>query len=192
MTPFEAFQSYIAIKRHFTSEKYDVVKYNWKVRLTSDSFNKRKDKFLFEKLARHEEPRNFLLANFIANEKNWAHNVVYNEASQKIYDDWRKKIQSLTYTIQIDLSKLDEDFDKNFKVIDNQHPKLLKLYLGKDITFETLVVLVDLVGCLSMWDKKLADDPVWQNMSLKLRKYVPFIHYDKDKIRKIVLDKFSL
>ena len=192
MTPFEAFQSDIAIKRHFTSEKYDVVKYNWKVRLTSDSFNKRKDKFLFEKLARHEEPRNFLLANFIANEKNWAHNVVYNEASQKIYDDWRKKIQSLTYTIQNDLSKLDEDFDKNFKVIDNQHPKLLKLYLGKDITFETLVVLVDLVGCLSMWDKKLADDPVWQNMSLKLRKYVPFIHYDKDKIRKIVLDKFSL
>jgi hypothetical protein len=192
MTPFEAFQSYIAIKRHFTSEKYDVVKYNWKVRLTSDSFNKRKDKFLFEKLARHEEPRNFLLANFIANEKNWAHNVVYNEASQKIYDDWRKKIQSLTYTIQNDLSKLDEDFDKNFKVIDNQHPKLLKLYLGKDITIETLVVLVDLVGCLSMWDKKLADDPVWRNMSLKLRKYVPFIHYDKDKIRKIVLDKFSL
>jgi hypothetical protein len=191
MTPFEAYQSYLAIKQHFTTQKYDAIKFKWKVRATADSFNKRRDKFFFEKLAKHEDPKQFLLANFVSNENVWVREIAYTESAKRIYEDWQKKIQSLTYTIQNDLSKLDEEFDENFKVNDNQHPKLLKLYLGKDITLETVVVLVDLVGCLSMWNKKLANDPVWQNLSLKIRKYTPFLNYDKERIRKIILDKFT-
>jgi len=128
----------------------------------------------------------------VVNENAWVRDITNNDNAKKVYEDWRKKVQSLSYTVQNDLSKLDDDFDENFKVIDNQHPKLLKLFLGKDITLETLVVLTDLVGCLSMWNKKLADDPVWQSLSLKIRKYLPFLPYDKERIRKILLDKFSL
>jgi len=191
MTPFEAYQSYLAIKQHFTTQKYDAIKFKWKVRATADSFNKRKDKFFFEKLAKHEDPKQFLLANFVSNENIWVREIAYTESAKRIYEDWQKKIQSLTYIIQNDLSKLDEKFDENFKVNDNQHPKLLKLYLGKDITLETVVVLIDLVSCLSMWNKKLANDPVWQSLSLKIRKYTPFLNYDKERIRKIIIDKFT-
>jgi len=41
-----------------------------------------------------------------------------------------------------------------------------------------------------LWDKKLTD-PLWESISLKIKKYKPFLSIPSDKYRKIMKDKFS-
>ena len=52
MSPFETYQTYLSMKSHFTNSKYDFFKYGGKSRATVTSFNKRKDKYWFEKTSR--------------------------------------------------------------------------------------------------------------------------------------------
>jgi hypothetical protein len=192
MTPFESYCTYIGLKQHFNSKNYDFVKYHGKVKAKRESFDKRKDRFFFEKLAKHEDPKSFLLANFLKNPKGWIRQLSYGEEAKNNYEEWLKKIQSITYIVKTDISKMDETFDENFKVIDGQHPKIVKLYLGGDISLETLVILSDMVGCIRYWDKNLESDPVWEEISIKIKKYSPFLHYDMEKVRKLCLDFFTI
>ena len=48
MTPFQVFSEYLAIKSHFSNINYDYFKYK-KTRATLTSFNKRKDRYFFER-----------------------------------------------------------------------------------------------------------------------------------------------
>ena len=66
VTPFETYQTYLSMKSHFTNRKYDFFKYGGKSRATITSFNKRKDKYWFEKTSRKysdQEVIDFLLSN---------------------------------------------------------------------------------------------------------------------------------
>ena len=189
MTPFEVFVTYTSLRNHFNVEKYDFFKYNGKTRVNTKSFDNRKDKFFFEKLAKHIDPHNFMLSNFAANSKAWVRDIAYSEKAEEIYNEWTKKNQSLTYHIKNDLSKLHENFDSNF-VVNDTHPYILRLFLADKISLESVCVLTDAVGCYNYWAKKM-DDPIWADLSLKIRKYIPFIKYDKEKIRKLVVDYYS-
>ena len=191
MTPYEAYIDYLALKRHFTTESYDYHKYNGKVVAKKDSFEKRKDKFFFEKIARHKDPHNLILSVILNKSNAWVRDISSDEG-YKQYNEWLKKTQAITRTIENDLSQFHDEFDSNFKIEDNQHPFILKLFLSEKITLETLVILTNMVGCLSYWDKHMSYDPVWNEVYLKIKKYRGFLHYDKEKIRKICLDKFSL
>jgi len=44
MSPYDAFELYIAVKTHFNSPSFDFHKFNGKTRLTPNSFDKRKIK----------------------------------------------------------------------------------------------------------------------------------------------------
>ena len=64
---FETYQHYLSLKNHFTNPKYDFFKYGAKTRASVTSFNKRKDKYWFEKTSRKysdEEVVDFLVSNF--------------------------------------------------------------------------------------------------------------------------------
>ena len=51
--PYECYKEYLAIKRHFTSPSYDYFKYDsMNIRTSKMTFSKRKDNFLFAKLAK--------------------------------------------------------------------------------------------------------------------------------------------
>lgn len=191
MTPYEAYREYLALKSHFSNKSYDYFKYNGKIKnATVDSYEKRRDKLFFMKLAKHKDPVNFLVANFVENDRSWIGNIAYNEEAEKRYFNWLKKNQSLTYIFTNELSNLDENFDSNFLIEENNHPKVLKLYLSGEISIETLVILTDLVRCISYWNKNMSDDPIWNDVFLKIKKYKPFIKYDKEKMKKIIIDKF--
>ena len=51
MTGFEVYKMYLALKQHFTKEKYDYHKYRGKVRASEDAFEQRHDRYFFKKLA---------------------------------------------------------------------------------------------------------------------------------------------
>ena len=115
MTPFEAYKTYMALKKHFTSESYDYFKYNGKLKLNQDNFLKRKDKFFYEKLARKNDLVNFLLSNLVLNPNIWIRDLL-NDSAEHNYTNWLKRIQSLTYTISQEASSLLEDFDNLYLI----------------------------------------------------------------------------
>ncbi len=194
VTPYETYQTYLSMKSHFTNPKYDFFKYGGKSRATVSSFNKRKDKYWFEKTSRKysdQEILDFLLSNFITanNPQNlWIGEII--NSGERNYSEWMKRQQSLTYLFKEQLEgllsekKLDEVFDCS-----KGHPPILKKYLGGDLSLETLIILEKIFSFVKKFDKNI-NDPVWETVSLKIKKYIPFINinivYYKKILRKIV------
>lgn len=190
MTPFEVYKTYSALKLHFTSD-YNYFQYNGNLRLKPESFEKRNDKIFFAKVAKHSDPTNFLMVNLLDNPKAWIRTIAYSEDSQAKYTDWLKKKQSLAYMFKEDLKKLDSNFDSELLVKPNSHPPLLVKYFGKEIQFETLCIIASITGCIKYWDKQMKEDPVWDEISRKIKKYIPFLNIDATKFKKIILDEFK-
>lgn len=191
MTPYECYVDYLALKRHFTTNSYDYFKYNGKVRVKIDAFEKRKDKFFFEKLSKHRDPHGVILANILKSKDIWIKELVSDKA-QENYNLWIKKTQSITKHVESELWLLDDNFDSNFKVVSGNHPPLLKLFLSDKLSLESLIILTTISGCIPHWCKNMKDDFIWDDVNKKIIKTKPFIHYDVEKIKKICLDRFSI
>jgi hypothetical protein len=188
MTDYECYQNYLALKLHFSSE-YDFHKYNGKVSATIESFEKRKDKYKFVRLSRKlSDPQilDFYLANFIRG-KEWI-----GDFDEKNWLNHKKIVQSLQYFYENDLEKLltsSDNFDIIFKCKDGNHPKLIKAYLGKKITLETLVILEKVLQYRKVFDKDITEKFIWPKVSKLIGKYEPFMQVSAKKYRMITLNK---
>lgn len=192
MSAFEAYKDYVALKNHFSKPNYDYIKYNGKTGVKQASFNNRKDKIFFEKLAKRTDYHDFLVANLSHDHKLWIRELAYSDEAEKRFLDWKKRNQSLTYIFKNETQEhLAKPFNYNFVCKDGEHPLLLRMYLGGRVCLETFCIVADLAEAIPYWDKKMEYDPVWEEQSLKIKKYIPFIKYDKDKFRKIVLDFYG-
>jgi len=190
VTPFETYQTYLSMKSHFTNRKYDFFKYGGKSRATMSSFNKRKDKYWFEKTSRKysdEEVVDFLLSNFVStdNPQNLWIGEIINSGERK-YTEWMKRKQSLTYLFKEQSKELllEKDLNEVFNC-SKGHPLVLKRYLGGEISLETLTILEKVFSFRKEFDKKLKD-PVWETVSLKIKKYIPFININVFSYKKIL------
>ena len=190
VTPFETYQTYLSMKSHFTNPKYDFIKYGGKSRATMTSFNKRKDKYWFEKTSRKysdQEVIDFLLANFVTtdNPQNlWIGEII--NSGEKNYSQWMKRKQSLTYLFKEQSNELLSDTNLK-EVFDCSmgHPPLLKKYLGGEISLETLTILEKVFSFVKNFDEKLKD-PVWETVSMKIKKYIPFLNINVFHYKKIL------
>jgi hypothetical protein len=189
VTPFEVYKNYLAFKNHFTKKEYDYFKYCGKSRASLESFHKRKDRFFFEKTSRQksdDEIKYYFVANFVEcsdSQTLWIGEIIKN--GESTYKEWMKKIQSLSYLFQTEINVFvnKENFNKLFECKRGQHPELLKLYLQKAITLETMVILNSILDYVKDFDSKLTD-PVWETVSLKIKKYTPFLNIDVAKYKK--------
>jgi len=180
VTPFETYRTYLSMKSHFTNPKYDFIKYGGKSRATMTSFNKRKDKYWFEKTSRKysdQEVIDFLLSNFInaTNPQNlWIGEII--NSGERTYAEWKMRQQSLTYMFKEQSENLlsENDLERVFSC-SKGHPIVLKKYLGGEISLETLSILEKVFSFKGKFDKKLKD-PVWETVSMKLKKYLPFLN----------------
>lgn len=172
---------------HFTSPSYDAVKYNFKTSASLDSFYKRRDKHQFAKLAKHKDPKGFLIANFVDGDTNWVGDLASDEADA-LYTKWLRRQESLSYIVTSELDSLTEEFVSYFKVKDGQHPDILRLYRQGKISIETLVILNDYLNFFSIWDIKIHDTLIWPTIRNKCLKYQSLLHYDKKKMKKIILE----
>ena len=188
--PADAYRCYLALKNHFTKDKYDYHKYHGKVRATNEAFYKRKDRFWFEKFARQKndkEIEEFFVANFTScsdPESLWIGEMIKDGESR--YQDWQKKVQSLSYVFKEDSEKLFAD-NKVDDVFDcsKGHPIILKKFLGGNISLESLVIYDIIFGYGKDFDKKLKD-PVWETVSRRVKKYTPFLNIDVFRYKKIL------
>ena len=198
VTPFDAYKSYLGLKNHFTKPKYDYHKYCGKSRASLQSFYKRRDRFFFEKLSRQKDDAEvieFFVSNFVACDDPqalWIGEIMQN--GEKSYTDWKKRTQSLSYMFKEETERVfsDNNFDAMFSMDGSRHPDILKSYLRDDISIETLVILDRILGFRKDWDDKLSD-PVWETVSMRMRKYSPFLNIDvsryKNVLKKVVLGK---
>ena len=188
--PFETYQSYLSMKSHFTTRKYDFFRYGGKSRATMASFNKRKDKYWFEKTSRKYsdgEIVDFLLANFVTtdNPNNlWIGEII--NSGERTYADWMRRKQSISYLFKEESEKLLEqnELEELFEC-GKGHPIILKRFLGGDISLETFVIFDIIFAFSDKFDEKLLD-PVWETVSLKIRKYKPFLNINVFNFKKIL------
>jgi len=192
MTGYEAYKLYVALKNHFNSDTYDYFRYGGKTRANVKSFEMRHDKYFFNKLAKHKDTERFVLANIVEDNPNvWVGDLANEQQAENNYKVWLKRQESLSYVFTNDLDSLSLVYNDNLIVEGSNHPLLLKLLIQKKVSLETLVVLNDLCGFFRHWNRKIEEDVIWPMVYKKCKKYRPFLKFDKDKLKQIVVDKFS-
>ena len=190
MMPFDSYKCYLSLKNHFTKESYDYHKYCGKSRATVQSFYKRKDRFWFEKVVRQKTDKevvDFFVANFVScsdPQSLWIGEIM--KEGETRYKEWQKKVQSLSYLFKEESQQLfsQHNFDEVFDC-SKSHPVLLKMFLSGKISLETMVIYDRIFLYGNNFDKKLKD-PVWETVSMKIKKYSPFLNIDVLKFRKIL------
>ena len=192
MQPFEVYRYYLALRLHFTTDSYDVIKQQGRVRATRNSFLKRKDLLSINRVAETYSDKdivNFLVANFVSGDR-WG--GVFDVEAKDRYQGWKKRIESISYTFKKEIDKavtyadkLGITFNQLFYCNHGQHPFIIKMYLRNDISIETLVILNKLNNFTDKLDQDLKDDLVWPDTSRIIKKYSPFLEIKKDKYNEI-------
>jgi hypothetical protein len=193
-TGFEAYLIYRGIVQHFKNQSYDYFKYQGKTRgATYENFEKNRDRYQFDKLARKYPNRsdleNFIVANVIANESYIREMVVYGEEP---YLKWKRRTQSMAYVVQSDIKTLMKEcphFKRSLRPIDRQHPLIFQAFCRGDVCVETLIFLDQFTGFFGRVDAVLGWEPGWIQFRAKVDKYKPFLHrlnIDVKRIKQVV------
>ncbi len=188
MSPFETYCKYLCIKNHFCKPKYNYFKYHGRTKAKVEAFNKRKDRYWYEKMSRkysEQEILEIFVSNFALSynpQTLWIGEII--NSGEKTYKEWLKRKQSLSYLFKEQSRNLfsSEDIEKVFDC-SKGHPLVLKKYLSGELYIETLVIYEQIFSFAQDFDLKFKD-PVWETVSLKIRKYMPFINTDVSQYKK--------
>ena len=193
-TGFGAYLLFLALRTHFNSAKYDFFQFNGKLKATRETYNKRHDKHLFEKIAKEydaEQLRDFYVANLL-DDKHYIAELLDDSAVEN-FTRYIGRRQSLSYNFTNELDRIfRHGITSPFVVSDNVYPLIISLYLRGVISPETIVITNDFIPFFSKFNKYLGEtDPIWSKISLKLTKYRPFLKYDRDKFKRILKEKVN-
>lgn len=198
MEPFEVYRYYLALRLHFTTDQYDVIERQGRIKASRQAFNKRRDLISIKKIAdmySDKEVVDFLVANFVSGDR-WG--GVFDIEAKDRYSEWKRRIESLTYTFEKELSKLAEICDRDnkpytsiFQGTESTHPLLVKSYLRNDISIETLVILDKINNYTEELDKLYKDDLIWPDLSRIVKKYKPFLTVKIERYNDIFRRRFG-
>ena len=182
MEPIDVYLMYCAMKAHFSKNDYDFFTYKGKSRVPRNSFYKRKDRGFFVKLSRkyseEEDLKNYLVANFILDRRGYIANF-----SNENYEQWKEKRNNFYNMFTDEIRPLVKNFNPLFEVKNSEHPILLKEYLGKRVSLETLIILDELVRFSKTWDNRMAEDYIWFDLKKLMNNYKRFLTIDKNQYR---------
>ena len=191
MDAFQAYRYYLALKLHFTTDSYDVVKHKGRVKASRDSFMKQEH--MYKRIVKQyadDEVVNFLVSNFVSGDR-WG--GVFDAESNNTYLNWKKRMESLAYTFKTDMQRVLTELNLTafeetniFNVTKNQHPYIIRAYMSKMISIESLVILNKLFGFCDKFDKDIEETLVWPDISRLIRKYSPFVKINKDKYHELL------
>jgi len=187
---YDAYTLYLGIKLHFHSKDYDFIKYNGKVKSDINSFLKRKDKYHFGKLFKthKQELQDFYIANLSLKDL-WAGDLLDNECV-KVYKDWKNRNQKLAYLFETEVADLlrKRNINKVLEVKNGQHPILLKEFLGKKISLETMCILDEIIGYTNDWERLISENLVYPDIQNKINKYKSFVSVDIKKYKGVLIE----
>lgn len=201
MKAFDAYNMYVAIKLHFQTN-YDYFKFSGKAKTSRHSFDTRRDKLIFERIAKVYDEEQFkllLVANFLTNQNAWIGDITSEQGRQR-YTLLKKRLQSLQYQFKQDLetiksnieSRPEMEFDDVFRIVDEESnfPLIVDLMIQNDITMETFIVINKILNFMPKLSKSITDDLVWPEIAKLIQKYSPFVIVDIKVFRAIMKDVF--
>ena len=182
MQPIDVYLMYCAMKAHFGKTNYNFIKYGGKSRVPRNSFFKRKDRYFFVKLSKkyktENEIRNYFIANFMMEQRGYVAN--FNDEN---YEKWQNRQNNFHDIFTNEIQLMIQDFNSLFEIKKSEHPKLMKEYLGKRISLETLIILDELVEYSKKWNEHLKDDLLWPDLKKLMNNYKWFLTFDKKQYR---------
>ena len=197
MDGIQAYRYYMALKLHFSKDSFDVFK-NPKINCSQKSFEKRNDRFLFEKMAKKHPVDKELIQFYVANFAYGNTNFVYNEEeSTSCYFEWRRRRESTTKVFSDDIDKIIQVAQKNkltkTEVLDftfSTPSAILSLYLGGHISIETVRIIDDYLNIVANWGNADLKSAFWDNDIRRISKLKKFVRYDSYRIKPII-DSFE-
>ena len=194
VTPIDVYKTYLAFKNHFTKKSYNYFKYGGKSKASVQAYNKRKDRYFFERMSRKksdEEIKDYFLANFVEcddPDRLWIGEII--SSGEDNLKSWMKRSQTMSYMFKTEVEVFvnKENFQQLFTIKGQSHPEVLKKYLQGALSIETMVILDIILEYVKNFDKKL-EDPVWDTVSLKIKKYKPFLNINVNKYKSILKEQ---
>jgi hypothetical protein len=166
MNGYQTYQIYQSLKLHFTTD-YDAVKYNYKTAVRQDTFERRRDRYFFEKLSRKfnkEKLIHYFTANLIHDPKVWI-----GDMKEETYNEYISRYDKLTYMVTQDMKLMAEkgySFDDICSTSDNNSTNpLLESLRADEIHLESVVLVDILVNFLKKLKRDL-NDPLGINKEL--------------------------
>jgi len=108
--------------------------------------------------------------------------------------DYKNKMESFSLHLQRNIKVIveymreyDIKFNQLFDCDGINHPPILKLLLGDDISLETFTVLDICLDFTKTLDKKLID-PIWRDQKTLCYNYKPFLEVNVKEKRKLIMD----
>ena len=193
MNGFKAYRYHLALKLHFTKEKYNVFETRGNLKVSVDAFRSRNDSYIFERLAKKLETDKHFIQFVVANYAYGNVNYLYDEGlAVSNYVQWLKVKESITKTFGDDISTLfyeatkqDVGQDYIINCTNNDLPFIIKLYLGKQIQPQTISIIHDLTGIIDTWQNNPSLNIFFEDEMLRLKKLKGFFSYDKEKLENI-------
>lgn len=188
ITGYQAYCLFSAMKLHFTSKSYDIMKYEGRAKsINQNAFEKSRDKYKFVKLSRKFSNTNdlilFLVSNFLQKPKLWIGDL-FDENAVVNYDSRKKVHESMFYTFKNDCSKIFSDISvENALKTNGEYPILLTKMLQGDVSIETVIILNNILNFIPDWSKKIQDTIQWPEILLTLSKYATFVEVDVSKYK---------
>ena len=194
VTPIDVYKTYLAFKNHFTKKSYNYFKYGGKSKASVQAYNKRKDRYFFERMSRKksdEEIKDYFLANFVEcddPDRLWIGEII--SSGEDNLKSWMKRSQTMSYLFKTEVEVFvnKENFQQLFSIKGQSHPEILKKHLQGALSIETMVILDIILEYVKNFDKKL-EDPVWETVSLKIKKYKPFLNINVNKYKSILKEQ---
>lgn len=193
MDGFKAYRYYLAIKLHFTTDKFNVFQNRGNVKGTREAFNARNDRYIFEKLALKKPNDKDIIQFFTANFAYGHDQAIYaGQEAEDNYLEWQKRKQSITKIFIDDLAAMITHIEVSkmkhsaiFEFTDNQYPVALNMFIGGKITIETLRIIDDFTGIIDRWRNQPSVKYIWDDELRRVTKLTGFVKYDKIKLGKI-------
>ena len=191
------YKLYLMIKQHFNG-RYDVVKYNWCMRVSDKAYDKRRDKYFFQKLSEKytlKELTLIFMSNLVANQDAWIGEisdadalVFYREYLGKlkmIKENFEEDVRNIYYfSKKVEINSLNDLFVYNDKVNSSY---IFKLLQSNIISFETFIILDSFLDLIDKHDNA-TNNLVWSNYSTKLHAYKKILDVNKDEARKLFIE----
>lgn len=193
MNGFKAYRYHLALKLHFTKEKYNVFETRGNIKVSLEAFRSRNDSYIFERLAKKLDTDKDFIQFVVANYAYGNVNYLYDEGlALQNYTQWIKVKESITKTFGDDLATVQYEAEKQdiaqdciINCTNNDLPFIIKLYLGKMIQPQTISILHDITGMIDVWQNDASLNIFFEDEMLRLKKLKGFFTYDKEKLQKI-------
>lgn len=194
MDGYQAFRFHLAVKLHYTRDSYDIFKQRGAVKYSREQFDKRNDRYLFDKIAKKYPKDQELVQFFVSNFAYGNESPIYEiEQAETYYINWLRRKESITKIFTDDLNCIIMDSEKNKLTKESilefefcQPPSILTLLLGNRISLETVCILNDFMNLTENWNMSGFMQTMWDKEIRRICKSKRFVKYNRERIFPII------